>query len=206
MVAALTGAAMSCAGSSAETVATGDRAVVYQAKADDARARAADLAREGGWAYKSGAIDRANRDAVRFQQEADSARAASNGTPGATGPYASRELADAQARLDDLRKAGGWAYKSGAVARAEAEVRALSPAPPTTEPYVSRELADAQARLDDLRKAGGWAYKSGAVARAEAEVQALSPVPPTVNMGLKEEVKPPPNWGKPVERTMRTYR
>jgi hypothetical protein len=100
-----------------------------QAKADAARARAAELARQGGWAYKTGAVDRANADAARYQAEADAARAA---LVPAEQPLVSAELAAAQERLADLRQAGGWAYKSGAVARAEADVRALSgPAPVT---------------------------------------------------------------------------
>ncbi len=99
---------------------------VLQANADNARTRVAELARQGGWAYKTGAIDRANREAVRYQEQADAARAAMTTTPATTAPYVSPELAAAQARLEDLRKAGGWAYKSGAVARAESEVRALS--------------------------------------------------------------------------------
>jgi hypothetical protein len=69
---------------------------------------------------------------------------------------------------------------------------------------VSPALAEAQARLDELRKAGGWAYKSGAIARAEADVRALT-APQPVTMGLNERVQKP-NWGKPVERTLRTYR
>jgi hypothetical protein len=125
-----------------------------QAKADAARTRATELARQGGWAYKSGAFDRANAEAARYQAEADAAHAAS----------------------------------------LQAE-----------RPLVSPELAAAQERLNELRQAGGWAYKSGAVARAEADVRALTESP-AVTMGFNETVPPPRNWGKPVEKTMRTYR
>ena len=45
-----------------------------QAKADAARARAAEYAAQGGWAYKSGTVQRALRDAERYQAEADAAR------------------------------------------------------------------------------------------------------------------------------------
>lgn len=112
----------------AGTAMAGDygSAAAKQAQADSARAQAANLAKQGGWAYKSGAIDRANRDTARFQAEADAARAATTSVPSAPAPAVSPELAAAQARLETLRKAGGWAYKSGAVARAEADVRALS--------------------------------------------------------------------------------
>jgi hypothetical protein len=79
----LTGAALAGCGS-AGTVEVGDQAVVLQAKADAARGSTA------------------------------------------TTPYVSPELAAAQARLQELRRAGGWAYKSGAIDRAEADVRALS--------------------------------------------------------------------------------
>jgi hypothetical protein len=79
----LTGAAMAGCGS-AGTVEVGGQAAVLQAKADAARGSKAKT------------------------------------------PYVSPELAAAQARLQELRRAGGWAYKSGAVDRAEADVRALS--------------------------------------------------------------------------------
>jgi hypothetical protein len=39
--------------------------------------------------------------------------------------------AAARARLEELRQAGGWAYKTGAVARAEREVQALAAPEPT---------------------------------------------------------------------------
>jgi hypothetical protein len=93
-----------------------------QAKADVARARAAALTRQGGWAYKSGAFDRATQDVAQLQAAVDAARA--SGDQRAVAPV-SAELVAAQARVEELRKAGGWAYKSGAVGRAEADVRAL---------------------------------------------------------------------------------
>jgi hypothetical protein len=91
-------------------------------KADAARTRAAELAAQGGWAYKTGAVDRANSEAARYQAEADAASGAVTAGELAVSP----ELAAAQARLEELRQAGGWAYKSGAVARAEADVRDLA--------------------------------------------------------------------------------
>jgi hypothetical protein len=94
-----------------------------QAKADAARTRATELARQGGWAYKTGAVDRANAEAARYQTQADAERAAVSSSEQ---PFVSPDLAAAQQRLADLRQAGGWAYKSGAVARAEADVRALT--------------------------------------------------------------------------------
>ena len=92
------------------------------AKADIARARAVALAQQGGWAYKTGAVYRATWEVARLQAAADAARA--SGDQRAVAPV-SAELAAAQARVEELRKAGGWAYKSGAVGRAEADVRAL---------------------------------------------------------------------------------
>jgi hypothetical protein len=47
-----------------------------QANADDANMRAALLAKQGGWNYKSGAIAHAQAAAARYQREADTLRAA----------------------------------------------------------------------------------------------------------------------------------
>jgi hypothetical protein len=48
----------------------------------------------------------------------------------------SPELAAAQKRLDNLRASGGWAYKTGAIQRAAAEVRQLGGDPgPNTGTY-----------------------------------------------------------------------
>jgi hypothetical protein len=103
-----------------------------QRSADEARARADHLAAQGGWAYKTGAVDRANADAARYQAEADQARAAMNGVVEPAAP-ASPALMDAQERLEALKSAGGWAYKTGAVSRAEADVRELqAPEPAMT--------------------------------------------------------------------------
>lgn len=125
MLAAVTGSAGAHEMASSRSQSTGEIQST-QAKADAARSRAADLARQGGWAYKTGAVDRANAEAARYQAEADAA------TVPAAQPLVSLELTVAQERLADLRQAGGWAYKSGAVARAEADVTALSgPAPVT---------------------------------------------------------------------------
>jgi hypothetical protein len=74
-------------------------------------------------------------------------------------------------RLQELRQAGGWAYKTGAVARAERDVQSQA-AGDVAEPVApSPAQTAALARLEQLRHAGGWAYKTGAVARAEREVQ-----------------------------------
>jgi hypothetical protein len=154
MLAALAGTARADVSGYEGTTPSGDEAATWQAKADAARTKAAGLAKQGGWAYKTGAVDRAARDAARFQAEADAARGVTTSAPA---------------------------------------------------PYVSPELADAQARLQELRQSGGWAYKSGAVARAEADVRALSGPRETV-MSQNEAVQRPIYWGKPVEKTMRTYR
>jgi hypothetical protein len=55
------------------TVATTTQVPVEtaQTRADAARARADTLARQGGWAYKSGAHDRAKAEAYSSQAEAD---------------------------------------------------------------------------------------------------------------------------------------
>jgi hypothetical protein len=101
----------------------GGQVAALQAKADVARAQAVALSRQGGWAYKTGAVDRATQEVARLQAAADRARA--SGDQRAAAPV-SAELVAAQARVQELRKAGGWAFKSGAVDRAEADVRALS--------------------------------------------------------------------------------
>jgi hypothetical protein len=99
-----------------------------QQQADTARQRATDLARAGGWAYKTGLVGRAQRDAVRYQEQADRAIAEAQSCPPPATPSSTQ--AAALARLEELRQAGGWAYKTGAVARAEREVQAQAVAQP----------------------------------------------------------------------------
>src|SRR5882724_10356091 len=153
MTVALAGKAMAGEPTPGALQGNSGQVAALQAKVDVARARAAALAQRGGWAYKTGAVDRATWEVARLQAAADAGRA------------------------------------SG-------DQRALAP--------VSAELAAAQARVEELRKAGGWAYKSGAVERAEADVRALGG-PQPVMMGLNERVVPASNWGKPVERSLRSY-
>jgi len=152
------------------------RAAAAQQQADAARERATELAKAGGWAYKSGLVDRAQRDAARYQAEANAALAEAYCLPPAA---PSPEQAAALVRLEKLHRAGGWAYKTGAVARAEREVQSLAASVAAETVAQSTEQAAALARLEELRRAGGWAYKTGAVARAEREVQALGSSPPT---------------------------
>jgi hypothetical protein len=153
------------------------RAVVAQQQADAARQRASELARGGGWAYKTGRVEQAQRDAARYQAEADEALAVARSCPAPAAP--SPAQATALARLDELRRAGGWAYKTGAVARAERDVQSLAVGGETEPVVLSPAQAAAHARLEGLRQAGGWAYKTGAVARAERDVQALTTSPST---------------------------
>jgi hypothetical protein len=176
--------AFSTLGSSAVARAqTGDReaaltrAATAQQQADAARRRAAELASAGGWAYKTGLVQRNERDAARYQAEADAAmkRAASCPQPAPASPAQSAALN----RLTELRQAGGWAYKTGAVARAELDVQALAVDDDAEPVVVSPAQAAALARLAELRQAGGWAYKTGAVARAERDAQALAAPQPT---------------------------
>ena len=149
------------------------RAGAAQQKADAARQHAVDLANAGGWAYKTGLVARAQRDAALYQAEANQALAEANACPPPATPTPAE--AAAMARVDELRQAGGWAYKTGAVARAEQDV--ASTREPAAQPTLSPEQAAAMAKLETLRQAGGWAYKSGAVARAERDV--LAQTPPT---------------------------
>jgi len=145
------------------------RAAAAQQQADAARQRAAELERSGGWAYKAGLVEQARRDAVRYQAQADEAFAAAQACPPPATP--SPAQAAALMRLEELRQAGGWAYKTGAVARAERDVQSQA-AGEAAEPVApSPAQTAALARLEQLRHAGGWAYKTGAVARAEREVQ-----------------------------------
>jgi hypothetical protein len=152
-------------GSSQAPVATA------QQQADASRQRATELAKAGGWAYKTGLVAQAQRDAARYQAEADRAVADGPSCPPPAPPSVAQ--AAALARLEDLRQAGAWAYKTGAVARAEREVQATQVTGGEAGSFAtSPAQAAALARLEGLRQAGGWAYKTGAVARAEREVQA----------------------------------
>ena len=103
------------------------RAAAAQQQADAARQRATELAKAGGWVYKTGRVGQAQRDADRYQAEADRALAEAEACPLAATP--SSEQTAALARLEELRQAGGWAYKTGAVARAEREAQALLATP-----------------------------------------------------------------------------
>ena len=159
------------------------RAAAAQHQADVARQRAAELARAGGWAYKTGLYAQAQRDADRYQAEADRAFAEAQACPPVYPP--SPEQAAVLARLEQLRQAGGWAYKTGAVARAEREVRVLTATAEAEPTASSPEQAVALARLEQLRQAGGWAYKTGAVARAERDVAALASPQPMLACGSR---------------------
>ena len=145
------------------------RGTAAQRQADAARQRATDLARAGGWAYKTGLVEQARRDAVRYQAEADEAFAEAQSCPPPATP--SPAQAAALMRLEELRQAGGWAYKTGAVARAEREVQSQAAGDQGEPVALSPAQTAALARLEELRQAGGWAYKTGAVARAERELQ-----------------------------------
>jgi hypothetical protein len=146
------------------------RAATAQQQADAARQRAAELAKAGGWAYKTGLVQQAERDAARYQAEADRASAEAQSCPAAATPSAAQTAA--LARLEELRQSGAWAQKTGAVARAERELQSQTTSDEAAQPVApSPAQAAALARLEELRKAGGWAYKTGAVARAERELQ-----------------------------------
>lgn len=97
-----------------------------QEEADAARARSEELSRVGGPAYKTGAVERASQQAMLLDREAAALRAAELPVQAVLVPVESQELTDAQARLERLRFQGGWAYKTGAVQRAEEDVRRLS--------------------------------------------------------------------------------
>jgi hypothetical protein len=102
-----------------------------QSQAAAARQRAQQLSAQNGEAYKSDEVQQANDEALMKQAKAD-AFFAQAGVPSCqalapTPPPPSPELKAAEARLDRLRGAGGWAYKNGDVARAEADVKALTP-------------------------------------------------------------------------------
>ena len=104
------------------------RAAEAQRQADAARQRATELARAGGWTYKTGLVQQVQRDAARYQAEADEAFAEAQSCPPPAAP--SPVQAAALARLEGLRQAGGWAYKTGAVARAERDVQSQTPPQP----------------------------------------------------------------------------
>jgi hypothetical protein len=159
-------------------------AAAAQQRANLARQRATELANRGGWAYKTGLVDQAQRDAARYQEEADRAVAEAQSCPPPAPPSPAQEAA--RARLEELRQAGGWAYKTGAVARAEREVQAQTTSGETEPVAPPPPQAAALARLEELRQAGGWAYKTGAVARAEREVQAQAAPQPTPTCGGRE--------------------
>ncbi|HVX95579.1 MAG TPA: hypothetical protein VHK47_11765 [Polyangia bacterium] len=100
-----------------------DPAAAEQAKADAARQRADKYAAQGGWAYKSGTVRRADAEANRMQAKADAIRAQSSGVEA---PAPSPELQAAEARVKLLRDTGGPAYKSGEVDRAQTKALELS--------------------------------------------------------------------------------
>ena len=57
------------------------RAAEAQKQADAARQHATELARAGGWAYKTGRVEQAQRDAARYQAEANEAFAEAQSCP-----------------------------------------------------------------------------------------------------------------------------
>jgi hypothetical protein len=178
-----------CRGASAQaagTAAAEGSSLTAQQKADAARERAAELASAGGWAYKTGAVAQAMREAARYQAEADRvlAQARSCVPPAPLSPAQGAALA----RAEELRQAGGWAYKTGAVARAEREAQLAAPQLAAEPVPPSPARAAALARLEELRRAGGWAYKTGAVARAAAEAEALAVAPQQTAVCRPEEV------------------
>lgn len=157
--------------------ATATRAAAVQQQADAARQRATELAKAGGWAFKTGQVQRAQREADQYQAEADALIAEAQSCPPPAPPSPAQTAA--LARLADLRQAGGWAYKTGVVARAEREVQSQAAVDQAEPLPPSPAQAAALERLTQLRQAGGWAYKTGAVARAEREVDSLTAPQPT---------------------------
>jgi hypothetical protein len=118
------------------------------------------------------------------------ASAQAAGTAAAEGSsLTAQQKADAaRERAEELRQAGGWAYKTGAVARAEREAQLAAPQLAAEPVPPSPARAAALARLEELRRAGGWAYKTGAVARAAAEAEALAVAPQQTAVCRPEEV------------------
>jgi hypothetical protein len=123
------------------------QAQATESKAAGSRAQADELRRSGAWAYKTGAVDRAERNATRYQTKA-SGQFAQARLPGAgmvdelAAPVPSSSEVAATERVERLRAQGGWAYKTGQVARAEANARELSastPMPPPMYGQVERE-------------------------------------------------------------------
>jgi len=161
------------------------RSATAQQQADAARQRATELARAGGWAYKTGQVAQAQRDADRYQAEADRDAAQAQACPPA--PTPSPAQAAALERLEELRQAGGWAYKTGAVARAERELQSQTASDEAQPVALSPAQAAALARLEELRQAGGWAYKTGAVARAERELQSVTAPEPASICGREAQ-------------------
>jgi hypothetical protein len=101
-----------------------------QEEANAAWARVSEYKAQGGALYKTGTIERGTQEAMRLDKEAINLRAAETGIPVEAAPLpASPELESAQDHAKDLRDTGGPEYKSGAVDKADADVRALTPAP-----------------------------------------------------------------------------
>ena len=109
-----------------------ERGLQAQTNATDAREQADKLAAEGGQAFKTGQVQAAEREATIDERSADRNFAAA-GVPScqalraATPPPS--ELQSAEAKLHEMRNSGGWAYKSGAVARAQVDVAEAQPTP-----------------------------------------------------------------------------
>jgi hypothetical protein len=198
------------------------RADIVQTQADAARARVDDLAKAGGWPYKTGLIRGYERQAATYQAQANEARAeatrACTAATAAPDKLARVDVAQMQAnatraRVDDLAKAGGWPYKTGLIrgyerqaaayqAQAnEARAEAMGAYPVAASPAV----ADAQERLANLKMAGGWAWKSGAVRRAEGDLRALEGPSPYL-MSYNEALPTSAARCKPVERIQGAFR
>jgi hypothetical protein len=126
------------------------------ATADQHLARAEALKQSGGWAYKTGAIDRELAEARRLN-----AAAVVVVLPSAA---AQEHLARAEA----LKQSGGWAYKTGAVDRQLALATKAESEVPAAVAGCPMHLANAATHRDHARAlaaSGGWAYKTGAINR-----------------------------------------
>ena len=151
-----------------------------QQRAEAGQQRATELARAGGWAYKTGLVAQAQRDAARYQEEADRALAEAQACP-PPAPPSPAQAVSALHGCTSCATPGGFGPGDGQPGSRAPSVRCrlrLGEVELLSRHRGSRRKPRPRGWRASSQ-AGGWAYKTGAVARAEREVQAQATTQPT---------------------------